>query len=33
MSGGLFKSEIEELLDVSFNKHKELKDILTKSQK
>jgi exosome complex component RRP42 len=33
MSGGLFKNEIEELLGVSFNKHRELKDILTKAQK
>lgn len=32
-SGGLFKGEIEQLLEVSFNKHKELKDILTRSQK
>ena len=31
-SGGLFKNEIEEMLGVSFNKHKELKDILEKAQ-
>lgn len=31
-SGGLFKKEIEELLDASFNKYGELKDILTKAQ-
>jgi exosome complex component RRP42 len=31
-SGGIFKNEIEEMLGVSFNKHEELKDILTKAQ-
>jgi exosome complex component RRP42 len=31
-SGGLFKNEIDELLGVSFNKYKEIKDILTKAQ-
>ncbi len=31
-SGGLFKNEVDELLGVSFNKYKELKDILTKAQ-
>jgi exosome complex component RRP42 len=32
-SGGFFKNEIAELLDASFNKYGELKDILTKAQK
>jgi exosome complex component RRP42 len=32
LRGGIFKAEIEQMLDVSFNKHKELKDILTKAQ-
>ena len=32
LSGGFFKKEIEELMGVSFNKNKELKDILTKAQ-
>ena len=32
LSGGLFKNEIDELLGVSFNKYKEIKDILTKAQ-
>jgi exosome complex component RRP42 len=31
-SGGIFKNEIEQMLGVSFNKHEELKDILTKAQ-
>ena len=31
-SGGFFKNEIGELLDVSFNKHRELKDMLTRAQ-
>ncbi|MDE1865259.1 MAG: exosome complex protein Rrp42 [Candidatus Micrarchaeota archaeon] len=31
-SGGLFKSEIEEMLGTAFNKHKGLKDILESSQ-
>ncbi len=30
--GGLFKNEIEEMLGASFNKHKELKDILERAQ-
>lgn len=32
-SGGIFKNEIEQMLDVSFIKHKELKGILEKAQK
>jgi exosome complex component RRP42 len=31
-SGGLFKNEIDQMLGVSFNKYKEIKDILTKAQ-
>ncbi|MGI0100808.1 MAG: exosome complex protein Rrp42 [Candidatus Micrarchaeaceae archaeon] len=33
LSGGFFKNELDELIDISFNKHKELKDIIKKSQK
>ncbi len=33
LSGGFFVNEIEELIDVAFNKHKELKDIIEKGQK
>jgi exosome complex component RRP42 len=32
-SGGFFANEVEELTDISFNKHKELKDILKKAYK
>ncbi|MGD0510365.1 MAG: RNA-binding protein [Candidatus Micrarchaeaceae archaeon] len=32
-SGGFFVNEVEDLIDVAFNKHKELKGIITKSQK
>ncbi len=33
LSGGFFLNEIEELIDVAFNKHDELKDIMLKGQK
>jgi exosome complex component RRP42 len=33
LSGGFFVEEVEELMDISFNKHKELKGIIEKSQK
>jgi exosome complex component RRP42 len=33
LGGGFFLNEIEELLDISFNKHKELKSIIEKGQK
>ena len=33
LSGGFFTNEVEELVGISFNKHKELKNILEKHQK
>jgi exosome complex component RRP42 len=32
MSGGFFTNEIEELIDIAFNKHKEIKDIIEKEK-
>jgi len=33
LGGGFYKNEVEELIDVAFNKHEELKGIMKKAQK
>jgi exosome complex RNA-binding protein Rrp42 (RNase PH superfamily) len=33
LRGGFSVKEVEEMIDISFNKHKELKDIIKRGQK